>query len=85
MQGPLPQVLERRKKRRLGYRRLDALDAAGKPLARAGRPDVVDWRPSARGPGHYDPTVHMEPQPSVATGVVHRPGRLSVACVTMNA
>ncbi|MFF4005906.1 barstar family protein [Streptomyces sp. NPDC001717] len=69
VQGPLLDVLERRKKRRLGYRHLDALDASGEILARAGHPDIVDWQPSARGPGLYDLTVHTAPQPSVATGI----------------
>ncbi|MGT2529873.1 barstar family protein [Streptomyces nojiriensis] len=69
VQGPLLDVLERRKKRRLGYRHLDALDAAGERLALAGYPDIVDWQPSARGPGLYDLTVHMDPLPPVTADI----------------
>ncbi|WP_221890633.1 barstar family protein [Streptomyces sp. WAC07149] len=81
VQGPLLDVLEGRTKwRKLGYRSLAALDAAGETLAWAGHPDIVDRQPSPRGPGLYDLTVHMEPQPPVVADVwaLWREGRPAV-------
>ncbi|MEU9715123.1 barstar family protein [Streptomyces sp. NPDC047976] len=77
--GPLHDVLEGRE-RRLAYRRLLALDTAGEVLATAGHPDIADWRPSTRGTGLYDLTVHMEPQPPVVADVwaLWRDGRPTV-------
>ncbi|MDK9496821.1 barstar family protein [Streptomyces katrae] len=69
VRGPLLEALEGRDDRPLGYRHLDALDSSGGLLARAGHPHVVDRQPSPRGPGLYDLTVHMEPQPPVAADV----------------
>ncbi|GAA3378052.1 barstar family protein [Streptomyces racemochromogenes] len=80
VRGPLLDVLEGRQGRPLGYRHLDALDASGGLLAGAGHPHVVDWQPSARGPGLYDLTVHMEPQPPVVADIwpLWREGRPAV-------
>ncbi|MGE7386070.1 barstar family protein [Streptomyces sp. NPDC004126] len=73
VQGPLLDALDapesRKKWRRLGYRRLDALDGTGGLLAVAGHPHVVDWQPSPRGPGLYDLTVDMDPQPPVVADI----------------
>ncbi|MEU9035870.1 hypothetical protein AB0D45_13350 [Streptomyces sp. NPDC048352] len=69
VRGPLREVLEGREERPLGYRHLDALDAAGAVLAPVGYPHIVDWQPSPRGPGLYDLTVHMEPQPPVVADI----------------
>ncbi|MFE2328425.1 barstar family protein [Streptomyces sp. NPDC059385] len=66
--GPLRDVLEGRR-RQLAYRRLQALDTAGGRLAEVGHPDIVDWRPSTRGPGLYDLTVHMDPLPPVTVDI----------------
>ncbi|EFL16926.1 barstar family protein [Streptomyces sp. C] len=80
VRGPLLDVLEGREERPLGYRHLDALDASGGLLARAGHPHVVDRQPSSRGPGLYDLTVHMDPQPPVVADVweLWREGRPAV-------
>lgn len=80
LHGPLLDVVEGRKTRYLAYRHLDVLDDAGEVLTRAGKPDIVAWEPSPRGPGLYDLTVHMDPQPSVAAGIwpLWRAGRPAV-------
>ncbi|MCX5376540.1 barstar family protein [Streptomyces sp. NBC_00091] len=69
LHGPLREVLEGRDERPLGYRHLDALDSGGAVLAPAGYPHIVDWQPSTRGPGLYDLTVHMDPQPPVVADI----------------
>ncbi|MFD7262287.1 hypothetical protein [Streptomyces sp. NPDC059874] len=66
--GPLRDVLEGRK-RRLAYRRLQALDTAGECLASAGHPEIVDWQPSPFGAGRYDLTVHTDPLPLVCADI----------------
>ncbi|MFJ8214460.1 hypothetical protein [Streptomyces sp. NPDC096033] len=80
LHGPLRDVVEGRKRRRLAYRHLDALDAAGELLTIVGNPDIVDWEPSPRGPGLYDLTVHMDPQPPVVARIwpLWREGRPAV-------
>ncbi|MET8295543.1 hypothetical protein ABZW02_15935 [Streptomyces sp. NPDC005180] len=60
LHGPLRDVVEGLGGRRLAYRHLDVLDAAGGLLTEAGHPHLVDWQPSPRGPGLYDLTVHMD-------------------------
>ncbi|MGW1515174.1 barstar family protein [Streptomyces sp. NPDC002287] len=80
LHGPLRDVVEGLGGRRLAYRHLDVLDAAGGLLTEAGHPHLVDWQPSPRGPGLYDLTVHMDPQPPVAADIwpLWRGGRPSV-------
>ncbi|MEU8432049.1 hypothetical protein AB0F18_03920 [Streptomyces sp. NPDC029216] len=80
LRGPLRDVVEGRRERRLAYRHLDALDAAGEVLSVAGNPDIVGWEPSPRGPGLYDLTVHMDPQPPVVAAIwpLWREGRPAV-------
>ncbi|KJY40059.1 barstar family protein [Streptomyces katrae] len=80
LHGPLRDVVEGRRARRLAYRHLDALDTAGELLSIAGNPDVVGWEPSPRGPGLYDLTVHMDPQPPVVARIwpLWREGRPAV-------
>ncbi|UQX02474.1 barstar family protein [Streptomyces sp. RerS4] len=80
VRGPLREALEGRHTGRLGYRHLDALDDAGDVIAFAGYPTIVDRRPSAHGPGLYDLTVEMDPQPPEVADIwpLWRAGRPTV-------